>query len=93
MTFSFRRVFALCVVSLGALAQAQTPPPAPGAPPAAAGGATIGPKRASCEVAKRNAQFEIYFEKVDIEKLVQIVDGLLAARREELADGVRFRNM
>ncbi len=72
MTFSFRRVFALCVVSLGAVVQAQTPPP-PGAAPAAAGGATIGPKRASCEVARRNAQYEIYFDKVEIEKLVQIV--------------------
>ena len=56
------------------------PAPAPGAAPAAgapaAPGGTIAPKRPSCVEASRNARYEIYFDKVEIEKLVQTVSDV-----------------
>lgn len=57
------------------VAAAQPAPPAPPPPPAGgAGGAQIAPKgRASCEEQRRKGRYNIYFDKVEIEKLVQTV--------------------
>jgi general secretion pathway protein D len=76
MTFFSRSVFALGV-SASLVAWAQTPPP-PGAPipPPAAPGSTIAPKKPSCEQSRRNGRYEIYFDKVEIEKLVQTVSDV-----------------
>ena len=53
------------------------PVPAAGAPAgSAAGTGTIAPKRPSCAEASRNARYEIYFDKVEIEKLVQTVSDV-----------------
>ncbi|PZR08959.1 MAG: type II secretion system protein GspD [Archangium gephyra] len=52
----------LALVPLVALAQ---PAPAPGA--------TIAPKKPSCEEQRRKGRYNIYFDKVEIEKLVQTV--------------------
>ena len=63
-----RVAFALCVSwSLVVGAQAPQPP----APPTA--GQTIAPKKPSCEESRRKGRYEIYFDKVEIEKLVQTV--------------------
>jgi general secretion pathway protein D len=70
---------ALCW-SLVALAQPAPPPPPSGAPlrpPApAAQDATIAPKRPSCEEQRRKGRYNIYFDKVEIEKLVQTVSDV-----------------
>jgi general secretion pathway protein D len=68
-------IFAFALTPLVALAQV---PPAPAAPkaaaaPPAAAGAAIGPKKPSCEETRRKGRYNIYFDKVDIEKLVQTV--------------------
>jgi general secretion pathway protein D len=59
---------------------AQTPPPPaapkPGAPAAGVGGATIAPKKPSCEETRRKGRYNIYFDKVEIEKLVQTVSDV-----------------
>lgn len=72
-----RVIFALCV-SWSLVVAAQTPPPpsapAPGAP--AAAGQTIAPKKPSCEESRRKGRYEIYFDKVEIEKLVQTVSDV-----------------
>ncbi|MFO0597268.1 MAG: type II secretion system secretin GspD [Myxococcaceae bacterium] len=74
MTRTFR---ALLIVSLAFpwAAVAQAPPPPPGPPPGATPpGATIAPKqKASCEEQRRKGRYNIYFDKVEIEKLVQTV--------------------
>lgn len=58
----------LASTSLVALAQ---PAPPPGAPPAPG---TIAPKvKASCDEQRRKGRYNIYFDKVEIEKLVQTV--------------------
>lgn len=62
------------------LAQPAPPPPKPPAPagaavPAAAG-ATISPKKPSCEESRRKGRYNIYFDKVEIEKLVQTVSDV-----------------
>jgi general secretion pathway protein D len=68
----------LCLaLAMPALAQRRPGPP-PGspadqvAPPPEGGGATIRPTP-SCEEVRRRARYGIYFDKVDIEKLVQTV--------------------
>lgn len=73
---------ALCW-SMVALAQPAPPPgprrpPAPAAPAPAAGvpEATIAPKRPSCEEQRRKGRYNIYFDKVEIEKLVQTVSDV-----------------
>lgn len=74
-----RRVaFALCVSwSLVVSAQAPAPPP-PGVAPTTAPttGQTIAPKKPSCEESRRKGRYEIYFDKVEIEKLVQTVSDV-----------------
>ncbi len=65
-----------------ALAQPQPPgsvkppppvtPPAPGATPPQ----TIAPKKPSCEESRRKGRYNIYFDKVEIEKLVQNVSDV-----------------
>ncbi len=58
----------LALTSLVAAAQPAPPPPAP------AGGAAIAPRvKASCEEQRRKGRYNIYFDKVEIEKLVQTV--------------------
>jgi general secretion pathway protein D len=70
----------------GAAPQPPPPPPAVARPPRNApqgpgaqtirpGGApeAVGQRRANCEQIRRNAKFNIYFDKVEIEKLVQTV--------------------
>jgi general secretion pathway protein D len=72
------RLFSVALLwSLAALAQS-APPPGPHAPApgAAAGGATITPKRPSCEEQRRKGRYNIYFDKVEIEKLVQTVSDV-----------------
>lgn len=59
----------LTFVSVIAFAQAPPPPP----PPPGAGEKPIAPKRASCEEQRRKGRYNIYFDKVEIEKLVQTV--------------------
>ncbi len=70
--------FAVPVVAL-----AQPRPPPPPVPPAVApaagatpGGATIAPKRPSCEENRRKGRYNIYFDKVELEKLVQTVSDV-----------------
>jgi general secretion pathway protein D len=59
-----RTIFALlATTSLVVAAQPAPPPP----------GATIAPKKASCEEQRRKGRYNIYFDKVEIEKLVQTV--------------------
>ena len=58
----------LTTVPLLALAQ-----PAPPPPPPAGAEKPIAPKRASCEEQRRKGRYNIYFDKVEIEKLVQTV--------------------
>jgi general secretion pathway protein D len=67
----------LCAL-VPAIALAQQPkPPAPAAAAAApAGGATIAPKKPSCEETRRKGRYNIYFDKVEIEKLVQTVSDV-----------------
>lgn len=60
------------VLSTAALAQPRPPPGAPANPNNPEGGATVRPTP-SCEQVRRNARFGIYFDKVDIEKLIQTV--------------------
>ncbi|MDP1827339.1 MAG: type II secretion system secretin GspD [Archangium sp.] len=60
----------LTFVSLIAFAQAPPPPPPP---PGGAAEKPIAPKRASCEEQRRKGRYNIYFDKVEIEKLVQTV--------------------
>ena len=62
----------LTTVPLIVLAQ-PAPPPPPGPPAPAAGEKPIAPKRASCEEQRRKGRYNIYFDKVEIEKLVQTV--------------------
>lgn len=66
----------LCALSpLVALGQQPPkPPPPPGA--AAAPGATIAPRKPSCEETRRKGRYNIYFDKVEIEKLVQTVSDV-----------------
>lgn len=78
-----RIIVALCVscVTWSQVALGQVPPPAPPPPggPAAGGtgGATIAPKnKPSCEDARRRSRYNIYFDKVEIEKLVQTVSDV-----------------
>lgn len=82
---------ALCW-SLVALAQPAAPPPPGPRPPGprapalpapaptgaapAASEATIAPKRPSCEEQRRKGRYNIYFDKVEIEKLVQTVSDV-----------------
>ncbi len=63
-----RTIFALLTTaSLIAAAQPAPVPPPPGEKP-------ITPnKRASCEEQRRKGRYNIYFDKVEIEKLVQTV--------------------
>lgn len=68
-----RSLFALLTASSLALAQPAPPPPPPGA---GAPGATIAPKKASCEEQRRKGRYNIYFDKVEIEKLVQTVSDV-----------------
>lgn len=56
------------------VAFAQQPPPPK--PAAAAGAATIAPKKPSCEETRRKGRYNIYFDKVEIEKLVQTVSDV-----------------
>lgn len=69
----------LCAL-VPAFALAQQPPaPKAGAPAAAAAaapGATIAPKKPSCEESRRKGRYNIYFDKVEIEKLVQTVSDV-----------------
>ncbi|MBL9039316.1 MAG: type II secretion system protein GspD, partial [Archangium sp.] len=65
--------WAIAGVSLAQPAAPPKPPP-PGAP--AAGAGTIAPKKPSCDEARRNGKYEIYFDKVEIEKLVQTVSDV-----------------
>lgn len=64
------------------------PPPAPPPPPGAAAGAappapatppaerTVGPRKPSCDESRRRGRYNIYFDKVEIEKLVQTVSDV-----------------
>ncbi|MCU0696135.1 MAG: type II secretion system secretin GspD [Myxococcaceae bacterium] len=74
-------VFLVCALApFLALGQQPPPPPpppkAPGAPAAAAPGATIAPKKPSCQESSRRGRYNIYFDKVEIEKLVQTVSDV-----------------
>lgn len=73
-------VLVVCALwPLSVLAQQPPPPPPPksGAPaPAAAPGATIAPKKPSCDESRRKGRYNIYFDKVEIEKLVQTVSDV-----------------
>ncbi len=60
------------LVSFIAVAQ-PAPPPPPGGPPAPAGEKPIAPKKSSCEEKRRTGRYSVYFDKVEIEKLVQTV--------------------
>lgn len=78
-----RRLIVLVVCALSPhLVLAQTPPPPkPAAAPAsgaapAGGGATIAPKKPSCDESRRKGRYNIYFDKVEIEKLVQTVSDV-----------------
>lgn len=63
-----RLVLSFCV-TFSLVAGAQPAPPPPGA-----GGTAIAPKvKASCEEQRRKGRYNIYFDKVEIEKLVQTV--------------------
>lgn len=79
-----RLAFVALCWSLVALAQPAPPPgprrppapAAPAAPAAAPAEATIAPKRPSCEEQRRKGRYNIYFDKVEIEKLVQTVSDV-----------------
>ncbi|MCA3013202.1 MAG: type II secretion system protein GspD, partial [Myxococcaceae bacterium] len=73
-------VVLVCALSpLLALGQQPPPPPpqkgAAGAP-GGGGGATIAPKKPSCDESRRKGRYNIYFDKVEIEKLVQTVSDV-----------------
>lgn len=75
------RLLLVVVCLLAPLVVLAQTPPAPAAPkPAAAapgaGGATIAPKKPSCEETRRKGRYNIYFDKVEIEKLVQTVSDV-----------------
>lgn len=74
MTSTMKRTV-LLMIGLGALSVLAQPAPAPGAPPAA-GGTTIAPKKPTCEEARKKGKYNIYFDKVEIEKLVQTVSDV-----------------
>ena len=59
----------LTAFPLVALAQPAPPPP----PPPGGGDKAIAPKKPSCEEQRRKGRYNIYFDKVEIEKLVQTV--------------------
>lgn len=72
-------VFLVCALApVLALGQQPPPPPPPksGVPAAASPGATIAPKKPSCEESRRKGRYNIYFDKVEIEKLVQTVSDV-----------------
>ncbi|MBL8919062.1 MAG: type II secretion system secretin GspD [Myxococcaceae bacterium] len=73
-----RLAFALfCALSpLVALGQQPPKPPPPPGAAAAAPGATIAPRKPSCEETRRKGRYNIYFDKVEIEKLVQTVSDV-----------------
>jgi general secretion pathway protein D len=73
-----RVVATLCVCwSLAAGAQTPAAPaPAPGAAPGAGPGQTIAPHKPSCDESRRKGRYNIYFDKVEIEKLVQTVSDV-----------------
>jgi general secretion pathway protein D len=66
----------------GLPAAAPAAAPAPGAPAAAApaggagGGTVLSPKKPSCDESRRKGRYNIYFDKVEIEKLVQTVSDV-----------------
>ena len=65
-----------CLLALPALAQPKgtTPPPPPGGEKQIApGGAAGGRKAPNCEEIAKRARYNVYFDKVEIEKLVQTV--------------------
>ncbi len=70
-SISSLRRWSLVSVLAPLLAFGQTPPPPPAAP-----GATIAPKKATCEESRRKGRYNIYFDKVEIEKLVQTVSDV-----------------
>ncbi|MDP1918031.1 MAG: type II secretion system secretin GspD [Myxococcales bacterium] len=75
------RLLIVVVCALTPLVVLAQTPPAPAAPkPAAAapgvGGATIAPKKPSCDETRRKGRYNIYFDKVEIEKLVQTVSDV-----------------
>lgn len=75
------RLLVIVVCALTPLVVVAQTPPAPAAPkPAAAapgaGGATIAPKKPSCDETRRKGRYNIYFDKVEIEKLVQTVSDV-----------------
>lgn len=78
-----RRVAFTLSVSWSLVVSAQTPAPPPSAPGPTTGqtagqtaGQTITPKKPSCEESRRKGRYEIYFDKVEIEKLVQTVSDV-----------------
>jgi general secretion pathway protein D len=87
---SFLRVtplaLSLIVPSLLAPLSASAAPPAPPAPPELPAAAparrdaptekTVAPRKPSCEEARRRGRYNIYFDKVELEKLVQTVSDV-----------------
>lgn len=77
-----RLAFVALCWSMTGLAQPAAPPPGPGRPPSpgapatAPADATIAPKRPTCEEQRRKGRYNIYFDKVEIEKLVQTVSDV-----------------
>lgn len=71
-----RLALAALLLSVAALAQPAPPRPTTPAAAPAAGQATITPKRPSCEEQRRKGRYNIYFDKVEIEKLVQTVSDV-----------------
>jgi general secretion pathway protein D len=63
------RTISALLATLSLVAAAQPAPPAPPPP----GQNTIAPKKPSCEEQARKGRYNIYFDKVEIEKLVQTV--------------------
>ncbi len=76
------RTFFAALITFSLIAQAQPAPPPPpsgtGANAAAPnpGGVAIAPKKPSCEEARKKGRYNIYFDKVEIEKLVQTVSDV-----------------
>ncbi|HEY0881034.1 MAG TPA: type II secretion system secretin GspD, partial [Archangium sp.] len=78
-----RTTFAL-LATVSLVASAQPAPPPPG------GQATIAPKKPSCEEQRRKGRYNIYFDKVEIEKLVQTVADV-TCRTFILPENIRGR--
>jgi general secretion pathway protein D len=82
-----KRLFFIAALALPEVVFAQQPaappPPAGPAPAGAAAakptptpGTTIAPKKPSCDESRRKGRYNIYFDKVEIEKLVQTVSDV-----------------